>query len=93
MHRAALVSVSGIGAALFWASVPSSPVEAVDDGDVGKTGLRLAERRIVPCGEYTSTLRQVLEYFPQSTLRDAARGEGVVRLREPALAPFSVRSS
>ena len=32
--------------------------------------LRLAERRIVLCGEYSSTLRQVLEYFPQSTLRD-----------------------
>ena len=43
--------------------------------------LRLAERRIVPCGERTSTLRQVLEYFPQSTLRGAAREEGVVRPR------------
>ena len=35
-----------------------------------------AERTSVLCGEYSSTLRQVLEYFPQSTNPDSARRPG-----------------
>ena len=34
---------------------------------------RRAESWVVPCGEYSSTLRQVLEYSPQSTLAHSAR--------------------
>ena len=34
---------------------------------------RRAERAGVLCGEHSSTLRQVLEYSPQSTIRDSAR--------------------
>ena len=46
---------------------------------------RRAESRIVPCGEYSSTLRQVLEYSPQGTLapsacRRGASGNGGRRL-------------
>ena len=38
-----------------------------------KAGQRLAQGRIVLCGEYSSTLRQVLECFPQGTIRPCAR--------------------
>ena len=40
---------------------------------------RRAVFRIVLCGEYLSTLRQVLEYFPQSTLARSARAVTVFR--------------
>ena len=39
----------------------------------GKAGVCRPRRGIVLCGKHSSTLRQVLEYLPQSTLRLAAR--------------------
>ena len=57
-----------------------------------KAGQRLAQGRIVLCGEYSSTLRQVLECSPQSMLahaagpRDANRGRAT---RHPLFAPHA----
>ena len=45
---------------------------------------RPAERASVPCGEYSSTRRQVLKYFPQSTNPDSARRPDAFRDRTGA---------
>ena len=43
---------------------------------------RRAERAGVLCGEDSSTLRQVLEYSPQSTIRDSARRPSAFTVRD-----------
>ena len=43
---------------------------------------RRAERASMLCGEHSSTLRQVLEYSPQSTIRDSARHPSAFTVRD-----------